>query len=200
MAKTIQKMTIINKYNNMKLFKIILLIFVSIALTNCVATRKQKARFLSKYCERKDSISYIKKDSIVYRDSLVLVDNIINTPIYLENPCKLLCDSLGRLKPIDITKSKGGLKSNVKTFGHGLIITCQTDSLKTRITWLERQLTITENSHTENTVKQICELEHRTKWDGFTWYWFIITASILAIYILIKIFKGYLKAYLPFLK
>lgn len=184
----------------MKLFKIILLIFVSITLTNCVATKKQKDRFLSKYCERKDSISYIKKDSIVYRDSMVLVDNIINTPIYLENPCKLLCDSLGRLKPIDITKSKGGLKSNVKTFGNGLIFNCQTDSLKTRITWLERQLTIKENSHTENTVKQICELEHRTKWDGFTWYWFIITASLLTIWILIKIFKGYLKAYLPFLK
>jgi hypothetical protein len=184
----------------MKIFKYYLLFLViAIIASSCVATKKQKDRFLSKYCERKDSISYVKKDSLVYKDSLIYIPNVINTPIYLENPCKLLCDSLGNLKPFNKSISKGGLKSTVKTVGNVLIVECETDSLKARISWLEKHTIIDKFSHTENTVKKECELEHRTKWDGFTWYWFIITASFLVLWTLIKIFKSYLKVWFPFL-
>ena len=131
-------------------------------LTRCVATKKQKANFLAKHCERKDSISYVKKDSIVYKDSLIYIPQIINTPIYLENPCKLLCDSLGNIKKVNIVTNKGGLKSTLKTVGNSLIFECETDSLKARIKWLEHNQIITEKSHTENTVKIPCELKHRT--------------------------------------
>lgn len=159
--------------------------------SSCVATKKQKQRFLSKYCERKDSISYVKKDSLVYKDSLILFPIEINTPVYLENPCKLLCDSLGNLKPFFKDQKKGGLKTTVQSIGNSIVINCQTDSLKARISWLEHNISTIEKSHTENRVEKPCELEHRTKWDGFTWYWFMITASILVLWILIKIFKGY---------
>jgi hypothetical protein len=178
---------------------IIALIITIMLFSSCVATKKQKAEFLSKYCERKDSISYLKKDSIIYRDSIILIPQIINTPIYLENPCKLLCDSLGNLKPFNQSTSKGGLKSTVKTVGNVLVVECETDSLKARISWLEKYIVVNKFSHTENRIEKPCELKHQTKFDGFTWYWFIITSSILGLWILIKIFKSYLKIQVPLL-
>jgi hypothetical protein len=164
--------------------KVIIIFILAIAgmmlLSRCVATKKQRENFLAKHCERKDSISYVRKDLIVYKDSLIYVPKIINTPIYLENPCKLLCDSLGNLKKVNIVTNKGGLKSTVKTLGNGLIFECETDSLKARIKWLEHNLTITKNSHTENTVQKPCELKHRNSFDGFCrWYFYITFAIIL---------------------
>jgi hypothetical protein len=169
-------------------------------MTQCVLTKKQKNNFLAKYCERKDSIVYVKKDSIVFKDTTIYVPTIVNTPIYLENPCKLLCDSLGNLKPFIKTEKKNGLKSTVKSVGNVLVVECETDSLKARIQYLEHHTIDIEKSHTENTVQKPCELEHRTKFDGFTWWWFWITAGILTLWILIKLGKTYLKTYLPFLK
>lgn len=178
----------------------LLTLLVLVTMTQCVLTKKQKDNFLAKYCERKDSLIYIKKDSIVFKDTTIYVPTIVNTPIYLENPCKLLCDSLGNLKPFIKTEKKGGLKSTVKSVGNVLVVECETDSLKARIQYLEHHTIDLEKSHTENTVQKPCELEHRTKFDGFTWWWFWITASILALFILIKLGKTYLKAYLPFIK
>jgi len=182
-------------------FKLLLIVTILVVLSSCVATKKQKNRFLAKYCERKDSISYVVKDSTVYKDTTIFIPTIVNTPIYLENPCKLLCDSLGNLKPFSKTSGKGsGLLSHVHTVGNSIVFDCRTDSLKARIQWLEKHQTVTTNSHTENTVQKLCELEHRTKFDGFTWWWFWITAGLLCLWVLIKIGKTYLKAYLPFLK
>ena len=170
--------------------KIIVLLIV-IFFKQCVATKRQKDNFLSKYCERKDSLVVIKKDSVVYKDSLIYIPTVVNTPIYLENPCKLLCDSLGNLKHFSKTTTKGGLKSTVKSVGNVLVVECETDSLKARVQWLEHRITLDKYSHTENTVKKICELEHRNKFDGFTFWWFWITFSILFIIAAIKIIKLY---------
>jgi hypothetical protein len=178
----------------------LLTLLVLVTMTQCVLTKKQKNNFLAKYCERKDSIVYVKKDSIVFKDTTIYVPTIVNTPIYLENPCKLLCDSLGNLKPFIKTEKKNGLKSTVKSVGNVLVVECETDSLKARIQYLEHHTIDIEKSHTENTVQKPCELEHRTKFDGFTWWWFWITAGILTLWILIKLGKTYLKTYLPFLK
>jgi hypothetical protein len=164
----------------MKKFNYLLIITLLVVISSCVVTKKQRENFLAKHCQRNDSISYVRKDSIVYKDSLVEIPKIINTPIYLENPCKLLCDSLGNLKKVNIVTNKTGLKSTVKTIGNSLIFECETDSLKARIKWLEHNLTITEKSHTENTVQVPCELKHRTSFDGFCrWYFFITFAIIL---------------------
>lgn len=181
-------------------FNLVLISTVLVLLSSCIATKKQKANFLAKYCERKDSISYVRKDSIVYKDTTIYIPNIISTPIYLENPCALLCDSFGKLKPFTKTTTDKGIKKTIKTVGNVLVVECETDSLKARITYLEHHDIERQFSHTENTVQKPCELEHRTKFDGFTWYWFWITVSILTLWILIKIGKTYLKAYMPFLK
>lgn len=177
----------------MKKIYLLVAIIIALLISSCVVTKRQRENFLAKHCQRNDSISFVKKDSIVYKDSLIYIPKVVNTPIYLDSPCSLLCDSLGKLKNVNITTNKGGLKSTVKTLGNGLIFECETDSLKARISWLEHNLIISKNSHTENTIKIPCELDHRTKWDGFTWYWFIITASILGIWIIFNIFKSYLK-------
>lgn len=184
----------------MKALKLISLLLLSVTMTQCVLTKKQKNRFLAKYCERKDSIVYVKRDSIVVKDTTVYIPTIVNTPIYLENPCKELCDSMGNLKSFSKTETKNGLKSTVKSVGNVLVVECETDSLKARIQYLEHHIIDVERSHTENTVEKPCELEHTSKFDGFTWWWFWITVSILALWILTKVAKTYLKAYLPFLK
>ena len=178
----------------------LLTLLVLVTMTQCVLTKKQKDNFLAKYCERKDSIVYIKKDSIVLKDTTIYVPTVVNTPIYLENPCALLCDSFGKLKPFTRTEKKNGLKSTIKSVGNVLVVECETDSLKAKIQYLEHHIIDIEKSHTENTVQKPCELEHRTKFDGFTWWWFWITAGILTLWILIKLGKTYLKAYLPFIK
>lgn len=172
------------------------LLLILTIFSSCVLTKKQKNNFLAKYCERKDSIVYIKRDSIVLKDTTIYIPTVVNTPIYLENPCALLCDSFGKLKPFTRTEKKNGLKSTVKSVGNVLVVECETDSLKARIQYLEHHVIDIEKSHTENTVQKPCELEHRTKFDGFTWWWFWITAAILALWI----GKNYLKTYLPFLK
>jgi hypothetical protein len=171
---------------------LILVITGMILLSRCVATKKQRENFLAKHCERKDSISYVKKDSIIYKDSLIYIPKIINTPIYLENPCKLLCDSLGNLKKVNIVTNKGGLKSTVKTLGNGLIFECETDSLKARIQWLEHNQTITEKSHTENTVQVPCELKHRNSFDGFCRWYFFITILLLLLLLGIRFVGNYI--------
>jgi hypothetical protein len=187
--------------NKIKVLMIIISLIAAIfMLTRCVATKKQKANFLAKHCERKDSISYVKKDSIVYKDSLIYIPQIINTPIYLENPCKLLCDSLGNIKKVNIVTNKGGLKSTLKTVGNSLIFECETDSLKARIKWLEHNQIITEKSHTENTVKIPCELKHRTGFDGFCRYYFFITFSLILIVLLIRFFLNYIGGYITKIK
>jgi hypothetical protein len=179
-----------------KQYSYLLIISLLVVISSCVVTKKQKENFLAKHCERKDSISYVRKDSIVYKDSLIYIPQIINTPIYLENPCKLLCDSLGHIKKVNIVTSKGGLKSTLKTVGNSLIFECETDSLKARIKWLEHNLTITEKSHTENTVKIPCELKHRTGFDGFCLYYFLITFSLILIVLLIRFFLNYIGGYI----
>ena len=184
----------------MKIFKYyLLLLAIACLASSCVVTKKQKQNFLSKYCERKDSVSVITKDSLVYRDTTIYKS--IAGPIqYLENPCKLLCDSLGNLKNFTpITKKENGSKGTIFKVGNSIGFKCDIDSVEVYLAWTENHKTKTTISHTENRIEKPCELEHRTKWDGFTLYWFIITASILVLWILIKIFKSYLKVWFPFL-
>jgi hypothetical protein len=175
--------------------KALLSLLIILSLSQCILTKKQKDKFLAKYCERKDSFIYIRKDSIVVKDTTIYIPTIVNTPIYLENPCKELCDSLGKLKPFFKSQSKNGIKSTVKSVGNSIVLQCETDSLKARIQYLEHYITNIEKSYTENTVEKSCELEHRTKFDGFTWWWFWITASIIVLFVLVKKFKAYLNRF-----
>ncbi len=170
-----------------KLWVILLLI----TFTQCVLTKKQKNRFLEKYCTTKDSISYVYKDSIVFRDTTISIPYIVNEPIYLENPCSELCDSLGRLKKFYKSTSNRGLKSTVQSVGNSLVIKCETDSLKARIQWLEHYISTSSTSVT--TQVSACTEPHQTKFTGFTFWWFWITILLIAIYLGLRGLASYFK-------
>lgn len=173
--------------------KIILISFCLLFFTKCILTKNQKLEFLAKHCQRKDSINYVQKDSIIHKDSLIYIPTIVNQPIYLENPCKTLCDSLGNLKPFTRTTKSNGLRSTVKKVGNTIVFDCQTDSLSARIKWLEHQITISKYSHTENTIEKPCYLPHKSSFDGFTKWWFIITAGLASVYYGFQAVKKYMK-------
>lgn len=177
-------------------FIIVAVLFISL-LSSCVATKGQKERFLAQYCTAKDSIVTVTKDSISYRDSIVRIPTIVNTPIYLENPCKLLCDSLGKLKPIFRTQKNGGLKSTVSTIGNVLAFDCRTDSLNARIQFLERYIKTNNFVGKSKIMKEECNKEHRTRFDGFTFWWFWISFIILVVIIAFKAFGSYIRSFLP---
>jgi hypothetical protein len=162
-----------------------------ITLTQCVVTKKQKNRFLEKYCTAKDSVAYVYKDSIVFVDTTIQVPYIVNEPIYLENPCSELCDSLGRLKKFHKTTSNKGLKSTVHSVGNSIVFKCETDSLKARIKWLEHY--ITTQSNTVTTKYVACTSPHQTKFTGFTFWWFLFTALLIVIYLGLRALASYIK-------
>lgn len=171
-----------------------LLLIAIVSLQSCVLTQKQQKRFLSRHCVGSDS-TVIQHD-VIFKDTTFYITQ--QGPIqYLENPCKKLCDSLGNLKPFSMTEKKNGIKTTIKSVGNSISINSETDSLEAKAKTKE-----TINTTTSKTVKAVpvnCELEHRTKFDGFTWYWFFITASLLTLYVLLKVFKTYLKGVFPFL-
>ena len=55
---------------------LLLIITLLVGFNSCVVTKKQRENFLAKHCERKDSISYVRKDSIVYKDSLIYIPKV----------------------------------------------------------------------------------------------------------------------------
>ncbi len=183
----------------MKIFKYYLLLIALAWIACSCVTQKQRDKIL-KDCpvntitKIKDSITekqVIKHDSIyIYKTGPIK---------YIENPCSLLCDSLGKLKPFYSESKHNGIKQSLETKGNLLIQKCDVDSLLQVNKILTKQIDHYHSKEKETQVHENCKLEHRTDRDGFTWYWFIITASLLAVWILIKIFKGYLKVWFPFL-
>jgi ribosomal protein L12E/L44/L45/RPP1/RPP2 len=145
-------------------------------LNGCITEKKRQK--ICQTCPVKiekevhDSIIEKLKDTTIYITQ--------QGPIqYLENPCKTLCDSLGNLKPIKIESKKNGIKSTIKSVGNTLAIECETDSLKAVINGLKETIRITK----EKEIKEVpvCHLDHKTKFDGFTFWWFWITACAIAI-------------------
>ena len=145
-------------------------------LSSCITEKKRQK--ICQTCPVKiekevhDSIIEKLKDTTIYITQ--------QGPIqYLENPCKTLCDSLGNLKPIKIESKKNGIKSTIKSVGNTLAIECETDSLKAVINGLKETIRITK----EKEIKEVpvCHLDHKTKFDGFTFWWFWITACAIAI-------------------
>lgn len=159
---------------------------IMFSLFSCV-TQKQRMKICN---------TCAVKDSIVYKEKIVLKDTTIYTttpgPIqYLENPCKDLCDSMGNLKKIDIVEKKNGIKSTVKSVGKSLVFHCEADSLKSVITLLEK--TISEKSKLSEVKYIDCQKEHKTRFDGFLFWFFWIVAPLLLIRFLWKYFKTYIK-------
>lgn len=161
------------------------LVVLCCCLFACV-TEKQRLR-ICQTC----SFSNTDKDSvrIVERIDSVFLPPIAGPIQYLENPCKELCDSLGRLKPFVLKAKKNSLNSTVKTVGNSIAIECDTDSLKAHIKTLEKYIS---NNKNFNNVKMIPCANERTSFDGFTRWYFYITCAIIIGWVLLRLLKLYI--------
>jgi hypothetical protein len=167
---------------------IIILLIAVLGLSSCV-TEKMRAKICNN-CSAKTVV----KDSIyqVQCWDTVRLAPIAGPVIYLQNPC----DSLGHLKPVLITKTKNGVKGTVNSLDNTIVFTCETDSLKAYIQTLKEKYVF--NKKNESEVKYLPCKSERTKFDGFTFWWFWITLVALVAFFVIKILRTYLRAYLPF--
>lgn len=162
-------------------------IITLLLFNSCIVTEKQKQRFLANNCERKDSLVTITEQVYKYKDTTVYITQQ-GEPIYLENPCKIICDSLGNLKPFSRHQEKGGIKSRVKNFGNSIVFTCETDSLNARIQWLEKELKVNTFSHTESKVERICERKHSSLLDTSARWFSLFTVVIVIAALIIRRF------------
>ena len=158
-------------------------IITLLLFNSCIVTEKQKQRFLSNNCERKDSLVTITEEVYKYKDTTVYITQQ-GEPIYLVNPC----DSLGNLKDVDGIKRKAGIKSGVKKVGNSLVFTCETDSLKARIQWLEKELKVNTFSHTESKVERVCERKHRGLLDTSARWFSLFTIVAIGAALIIRRF------------
>jgi hypothetical protein len=164
-----------NKSIKINVFLLLLLnVAIIVFIFSSCVTEKQRAKICNS-CAVKE----FKKDSII--------EKIVTIPIpikgepgpiqYLENPCKNLCDSLGRLKPFILNKSKNGVNQNIKTIGNSIVIASDKKDTTLNIPVKQKE---TFHNESKSEVKYVkCDLEHRTKFDGFTFWWFWITALLL---------------------
>lgn len=125
------------------------------------------------------------KDSIVYKHDTVTV-NIPGKPgptVYLENPCKLLCDSLGNLKPVNITTRRNGTILNINTLGNGLNIVTETKDTTAKAPVLTKE---TFSQKEEAHIKWMPCTNERTDFDGFCRWFFYIMAPLVILWAVLK--------------
>lgn len=109
-------------------FALVLSVVLSISFPGCILKKNA-----CEYCPAKDSVS-VKSDSsaeeITHQPDSQLVPFYVEGPIrYLPSPCENLCDSMGKLKPIDVKSSKNGLSSHIYSKGDTLVNECNADSI-----------------------------------------------------------------------
>jgi hypothetical protein len=166
--------------------KILLLLLLSASLFSCV-TEKQRLKICNN-CALKAEVH----DSIYQVEcwDTVRLPPISGPMILIQNPC----DNIGHLKPISITQTKNAVKGTVKSFGNSLVFTCDTDSLKAYIKTLTEKYV--SNKKVEENVKYIPCKDERTRFDGFTFWWFWITLVLIIIAAVLFYFKHLIK--IPF--
>lgn len=186
----------INKLNpRFFIFAIFVLMCILImCITSCGVL---KNHYLQKYCKESDSVSVSDKTTIEF-DTLKVYYPVQGETIYLDNPCKSLCDSLGNLKPIKITKTKHGITSTVSTIGNVLKFDCKEDSLMYVIETQKRVIDTFEKD--TKVVLKDCELSHLKGWHYFLMWSGGIALLFLFIKYIGKAIWQYIKLYLPFLK
>lgn len=169
-------------FSYLAIYGIIILLVILVG-SSCAAHRAKMCALCP--VVTKDSLIY--KDKIVPHDTTIYITQRISEPIYLDSPCKDLCDSLGKLKIFDIKKKSNGITSEVKSVGNSIEFECKADSLSQVITILQHEKTTV--SHTENT--RTIETNKLTKLQGF----WIISGYLFWILILIIIVRFIIKFY-----
>lgn len=174
--------------------KKITVILAIILLNSCGVL---KNHYLQKYCKESDSVSVSDKTTIEF-DTLKIYYPVQGPIQYLENPCKTLCDSLGNLKPIHITKKSNGITGTIKTVGNSLVFDCKEDSLKYIIETQKRVIDTFEKD--TKIVLKDCERSHLKGWH----YFLMWSGGIALIWLFIRYIGRalwqYLKLYIPFIK
>ena len=176
------------------------IIFCICIVTSCMTNRKGELtekgiNFIAQHCKGEDSTSHSDKITITH-DTVEIAYPVAGPVQYLENPCKDLCDSLGNLKPFFITKKTNGITGTIRSVGNSMAFDCKTDSLRYII---EKQKQVIDNfEKSKIVIQEPCKKEHRTKWDGFTYWWFWITVGLLALVIFRLVLAGKIK--IPFIK
>lgn len=173
-----------------------ILLFILVC-TSCMTNRKGELtergkNFIALHCKG--------EDSIVHTDNTIVLFDTVNVEHYTQGPIQYItspCDSLGQLKPINITKKFNGITGVVKAVGNSLIFDCHTDSLMVIIETQKRVINTFESNKT--VIQKPCALEHIGKWEGFTFWWFWITFGLIALIIILKVIKAYFKVQVPFL-
>lgn len=157
-------------------------ILISVLFFSCITEKKRNK--ICNSCPGKSE----SHDSIVIKTVIVPV-NVPGAPgptLYLDNPCKYLCDSLGNLKKVNINVNHNGQNLNINTLGGGLLINTST---KDSIHAAEVQRKETYHDAKKEMVKYLPCLNERTFMDGFCRIWFYITAFAASIWGLLTYFK-----------
>src|SRR5690242_18829440 len=139
----------------MKKFLIGLLLF-AIGFNSCITEKKRL-----KICNTCATQTFVK-DSIVEKlihDSIMMP--AIEGPIqYLENPCKELCDSLGRLKNINVSSTKNGITTRIKTIGNSLAVTTNKNDTVYKFIYRTKEV-----YRKQKDVEIKCDKQHYTGWN-----------------------------------
>lgn len=162
---------------------ILSIIGLMIALNSCMTERKRQR--ICNSCPVKTE----KHDSIVYKiDSVkIQLPGKDGPTVYLENPCKLLCDSLGKLKNVDIKTKRNGQSLKISTQGNGINISSNTSDTTVKAPVISKE----SHSSEKNTVviEEKCKRDHRTDFDGVCRWFFYIVAPMIGLYVFLRIKK-----------
>lgn len=165
--------------------KVGIFIITLLLLSSCVSEKKRAQ--ICNSCPVKDSIVF--KETIKLKDTIIYIDQ--PGPIqYLENPCKLLCDSLGNLKHFEVKKKEHGITGTIKSVGNSIAFDCAADSLQAVIKGLQEKETFKSENNTVVRYEE-CKRDHTNGFNGFCKWYFFITAAFLLIRYGIKAIKMY---------
>jgi len=158
-------------------------LFLMIVLNSCITEKKRQK--ICNSCPVKTE----KHDSIIYKiDTLKIPLPGKDGPIvYLDNPCKGLCDSLGRLKNVNIVTKRNGQTLKINTQGNGISI-----SSNTHDTVVKASVTSKESFSKQKDVvvkQENCKRDHRTDFDGLCRWFFYIVAPLIGLYLFLRIKK-----------
>lgn len=137
-----------------------------------------------------DSISESVTERIVVKDTTIYItrEGVVQ---YLPNPCSLLCDSLGNLKPFKSESKKNGVKSTIFSIGNVLAVDCKTDSLEHVIQLQNKVIErIRKEKHTSvSKHSEQIPVHIRTPFERFCIWWFFGSLVVVGVWVYFR-FRG----------
>lgn len=161
------------------------LVILALSLFSCSYEKR-----LKKWCARcVDSTNINTIVSEIKSDTTLHIDSIVGETINLQfgDDCDSIKMVLDELRKNPIIVIKNGIKTIVK-FDDKRVLEIQS-VLQARDIELKdaiRKYTIYRREFERLVKQEVCKREHKNKFDGFTFWWFIFTAIITALYLVFK--------------